>query len=449
MQSSLKKAAALALCALAIMRAFAGELEAEKAVSYQREIAPILHRRCAVCHGEETAKGRYRLDTFAQMRKAGDSDAAPLVAGKPVESELYGRLVETDPHDRMPQKADALPATEIALVQRWIAEGARNDAGSDERPLAAIVRESLLLPAPAKYAWPAPVTALAFSPDGTLLAAPGYYEVTLWDVDTGTLARRIGGLPGRITTLAWNRQTGLLAVGGGSPSQWGGVFLVDPANAFAVRLLADLPDTALHVAFSPDGKLLAVAGGDRAIRLFDTASGKQTRLLRQHSDLVQTVAFSKDGARLLSAGRDRMARVFSTDSGDATAVYDDHAAPVLAAVFSPDGAAAYSVARGQPVHGWEIAEGKPRGQFTDAGREVQALLPARFGLLTGSIDGLVRLSEYRARGVTMTFWGHRDCVESLAIAPTGPYFASGAHDGEVCVWDLACETCVRRFVTSP
>ena len=417
-------------------------------MSFRREVAPLLQRRCAACHGEENAKGGYRVDSFARMGKAGESEAAPLVGGKAGASDIYARLIEQDANDRMPQKADALPAAEVALIGRWIEEGAVNDGGPANRPLAELVRESLLLPAPEKYARPAPVTALAFSPDGTQLAASGYYEITLWDIETGALVRRIGGLPERITSLAWNAPTGRLAVAGGSPAQWGGVFLIDPAG-WQVRLLADLPDTALSVAFSPDGKVLAAGGGDRAIRLFDTASGKLTRLLKQHADWVQSVAFTRDGTRLVSASRDRTARVFSADRGELLANHDDHAAPVLGAVFAGNGARVFSLARGQAVQVWDAASGDLQADFTDAGRDAQVLLAADCGLLTGATSGLVRLSQYSDRRVQMSFYGHRDCVESLAVATGGRVFASGAHDGEVCVWNLDCETWVRRFVTSP
>ena len=449
LKNSAKLAAVLWMHASVLVSAIAADVAPPAPVSFRKDIAPVLHRRCAACHGEENAKGGYRLDTFERMWKAGDTETAPLVAGKPGESELHQLLVEADANDRMPQKADALPAREIALIERWIEEGAINDGSPPNRPLAELVRESLLLPAPQKYARPAPVTALAFSPDGTQIAASGYYEVTLWDLETGALIRRIGGLPQRIHSIAWHPRTGLLAVGGGSPSQWGGVFLIDPSAGFQVRLLADLPDTALSVAFSPDGKQLAACGGDRTVRLFDTASGKQTRLWRHHADWVQTVAFASESARLVSAGRDRMARVLSIESGEVLATYDDHGVSVLTAAISANGATAFSVARGQPVRSWDASSGQHKADFPDAGREVQTLLPTQFGLLTGSTDRFVRLIQLSDRRTLMTFDGHRDCVESLAVAPGGRTFASGAHDGEVCIWNLACETWVRRFFTSP
>ena len=123
--------------------------------------------------------------------------------------------------------------------------------------------------------------------------------------------------------------------------------------------------------------------------------------------------------------------------------------PSIFAAFLANGSTAFSVARGQPVHSWDASNGQHKADFADAGREVQALLPTPFGLLTGATNGLVRLSQFSDRHTQMTFIGHRDCVESLAVAPGGRGFASGAHDGEVCVWNLACETWVRRFVTNP
>lgn len=418
-------------------------------VSFRKDIAPILQRRCAACHNEESAKGGYRLDSFHRLTKAGETELPPLVAGQAEKSELYQLLVESDPNDRMPQRADALPKHEVALIKRWIEEGAANDGGAAERPLTELVRESLLQPAPEHYPRPAPVTALAFSPDGRQLAVAGYFEVTLWNVDDGALVRRIGGMPERITAIAWHAKRNLLAVAGGSPSQWGAVWLVDPAKDFQTRILCDLSETALSVAFSPDGKTLLASAGDSTIRSFDSTSGKQTRVWKAHADWVQTVAFNAEGDRFASASRDRTARIFDAANGDVLATYSEHDAPVLAAIFPASGSTALSVARGQAVQQWDASNAKRAAEFSAAGRDTQVLLPVQVGFLTGSTDHLVRLVQLSDRSVLLTFHGHRDCIDSLAVAPDRRTFASGDHRGEVCVWNAGCEAPIQRFLALP
>lgn len=439
----------LSACLLAATLLAATALAAPPPVSFRRDIAPILQRRCAVCHSEESAKGGYRLDSYQRMSRAGESELLPIVAGQPEKSELYQLLIESDANDRMPQRAEALPKPEIALIERWIKEGAINDGGPPERSLVELVRETLLRRAPEHYPRPVPATALAFSPDGAQLAVAGYFEVTLWNVDSGALVRRIGGMPERITALAWHPKRNLLAVAGGSPAQWGAVWLVEPAKEFQARILCDLPETALSVAFSPDGSQLLAGAGDRTIRRFDTASGKQTRIWKQHADWVQTVAFAPDGARFISASRDRTARIFDTAGGEVLATHTGHDAPVLSAAFPPRDSTAISVARGQSVHQWDASDGKLAADFADAGRRVQTFLPIDSGLLTGSTDGIVRLLQYSDRRVWLTFFGHHDSVDSFALAPDRRTFASGDHSGEICVWSTTCEAPMRRFVARP
>ena len=421
---------------------------AESAVSFRAQIAPVLHRRCAACHHEDSAKGRYRLDSLARLWKAGESELPPVVAGKPRESEMYLRLVETAADERMPQKADALPAEEIALVERWIREGAVGDGGDPDRPIVELARESLLRAAPERYPRPQPVTALAFSPDSTQLAVSGYFEVTIWNAISGALVRRIGGMPERIASLAWHPKRNIIAVAGGVPSQWGGVALVDAAAGFQARYLCDLPESALSVAFSPDGSRLAAGGGDRTVRFFDVASGKQTRVLKQHADWVQSVAFSPDGKLLVSASRDRTARVFDAATGELEATYSEQGAPLLAAAFSGSGTVV-SLARSRSIEVWSAEKAERRAEYGDLASDVQTLAVSAHGLLTACADAAVRVYQFSDRREFFTLRGHRDVVQALAVAPSGEVFASGSADGVVCVWSLACGTWVVRFVASP
>ncbi len=426
---------------------FGAEADA-RPVSFRTEIAPLLQRRCAACHCEESAKGGYRLDTFQLLQKAGDGGDAPLIAGKAKDSPLFKFLVAKDPEDRMPQKADALPDSEIALIERWINAGAAYDGGDPARPLAELLRETFLRPAPARYARPVPITALAFSGDGKRLAVSGYREVSFWDPSTGTLVRRLGGMPERISALAWHPRRNLLAVAGGTPGQWGTVAVVDASHGYAVRFLCDLPEMALSAAFDKDGTTLVAGCGDRTMRLFDVSTGKQTHILRQHADWVQAVAFNPGGTRLVSVSRDRTARVFDTAKWEISATYQGHDSPVLAATFTADGSRIYTAARGTG-HVWHPEQANKRGDILELHGDVRQFAAGTFGVAAGCGDGAIRIYQADGKLPWLTLTGHRDAVQSLAVASRSEWIASGSADGEVIIWSLDCATWLTRFTAVP
>src|SRR5881296_1631050 len=104
-------------------------------VSFSKDLAPILAKKCVACHGPEKSKGHFRLDSFDWLMKAGESKSAPVVPSQPEQSELVRRLTATDEDDRMPQKDDPLPAKQIALIERWIKQGATFDGADSKAPL--------------------------------------------------------------------------------------------------------------------------------------------------------------------------------------------------------------------------------------------------------------------------------------------------------------------------
>ncbi|MFM7281620.1 MAG: DUF1549 domain-containing protein, partial [Planctomycetia bacterium] len=85
---------------------------------FAREVEPVLRHACLECHGEKKAKGGLRLDTAEGL-------ASVVRAGRPLESELYRRLISEDEDERMPQAAERLPSESIEAIARWIESGAQ------------------------------------------------------------------------------------------------------------------------------------------------------------------------------------------------------------------------------------------------------------------------------------------------------------------------------------
>lgn len=103
---------------------------ADDPVDFTQNIRPILATHCLTCHGpdEESREGGLRLDRFESATGEADSGEIAVVPGKPEQSELIRRItLAADDSDRMPPTGKGLDEKEIALLKRWIAQGARFD----------------------------------------------------------------------------------------------------------------------------------------------------------------------------------------------------------------------------------------------------------------------------------------------------------------------------------
>jgi len=422
-------------------------------VSFSRQIAPILIDQCLECHREKKAKGGYRLDTTERMLKAGDSDAKPVLAGKPDESELFRLLVTHDEDDRMPKKADALPDQQIMLIHDWIEGGAKLDLEDKKAALTAIVPEKEKTQAPDKYPRPLPVTALALSPDGGTLACSGYFEVTLWDAAAGKLKARLAGMPERVLALAWTAED-QLAVAGGVPGRSGELWLVNPVKPGERKRLMSARDCVLAIAASPDGRLLACGGADNLVRCFDLPSGKQKWQVEPHADWIMGMAFSPDGRHIATAGRDRAAKRIDAQTGGIEATFTGHDSAVLSVAFTADSKETISGDLEGQIRRWDrVGTGQKDSTLRPGGRtEILAVsfLDASTPLAaTGT--GLVVSMDAKTGRTKDQITRHEDRVNVLLLRRTGQatLLVSGCHDGTVRVMEAGKAGPLLRFTASP
>jgi len=426
-------------------------------VSFKAEIAPLLRAQCQTCHGAREAKGDYRADSFAALMSALDDEPARVLPGKGGESLLYQLLVTKDADERMPQKANPLPAAAVALVKRWIDEGAKFDGDNPSAPLAQVIPAPTHRPAPKAYPRNMPITALAFSPDGAQLATGALREILLWNVDEGKLIRRIPNMAQRTFALAWARDGKTLFAGGGIPGELGEVRAFTPEGKLRA-VVHRAGDVVLETQLDINGTRLAVGDADNLITLYDTIEFSCVRQIDNHADWVMALAFSADGTHLASASRDRTAKIFELKSGETISTYGGHKTPVQGVAFRGDGAQVFSTDRAGAIHVWKAGladiDGKRFGaekvsQISNLGRDLFKLQRRSDLLLSHGSDGQARLFNVGSRKAVRSFEHEGGWLMSAAWhEPTGK-LATGAHDGSVCLWEVKTGKLLRRFGALP
>lgn len=420
-------------------------VEAGRLVSFAKQVAPIFSQRCLACHNARTAKGRLNMETFANMMKGGESGAS-VIAMKPGESMLQSMIEDHS----MPKDADPLTPDQIAIVKKWIETGAKLDAGVAATSTLITIMPKLVQPMPPEsYRVAVPVMAVAFSPDGNLLATSGYREVLLWNPADGQLVRRIKNLAERPHDFEFSADGTILAVAAGTPGQMGEVKLFNVADGSLIADLFTTDDEVFAVSFSPDGTRLAAGCADRSVRLFNVATRQQQKLIEDHADWVMDVAWSPDGKRIATASRDKTSKVFDSTTGESHATFNVHQQPVFGVGFLPDGNSVATSGRDNRIRVWTVADSKQVREIALGGEVFRITMQSDGTAFSGSADRFAR-QHTLANGAEMKKFGpHSDWVYAATYHAASKRVASGSHDGEVRIWNYDDGKEIAKFIAAP
>jgi WD40 repeat protein len=282
-----------------------------------------------------------------------------------------------------------------------------------------------------------PVTALTFSPDGMAVVAGSQAGVIVFSWPQLQKSRTLSAPGPHVHDLEFSPDGTMLAIAGGAPAESGGLELLSWPEGRQLKRNASHDDVVHAVAWSSDSALIATAAHDHTVQVYDSRDGTVIRRFEGHSAGVRAIAFLPGNRQLVSAGIDQSLRIWDAEDGRCVRALGNHTQPIHDIALRPARAGSLpmlvSVSDDRSVRLWQPTIGRMM-RFVRLQHAVPlavAWTPDGQSIVASCADGRIRIVDPDTVEILDDLPGIEGRANSIAVHPRGDALVVGGGDGQL------------------
>lgn len=433
-------------------------------ITYEDHIKPIFREHCTSCHNSNDKKSGLALDSYQAVLIGGSG--GEVVAASDLDSSRLFALIAHKEQPFMPPKQDMIPQVKVDLLKVWIEQGMPENSGSAiQKPKANAAALGMVSSARPEGAPPMPVSmikqtpfftqraatisALAASPWSPLVAVGGQMQVALYHSETGQLQGIIPFPEGEPQSITFSRDGRLILIAGGRHSASGCAALYEIATGNRIARVGDELDIVFAADISDDNQLIAMAGPQKLVRVFETLTGNMKYEQKKHTDWIYCVRFSPDGLLLATADRASGLVVWETQTGRLFQEFSGHKGEIQSIAWRPDSLALISGSFDGTLKMWDMNEGKLIKSWDAHGGGVAAVAVCNDGTMVSTgRDNKVKVWD-GAGNAAGEMPSLVEAGQEVAITVDSKQIVAGDWAGNVRMWQRASPKDEKSLVANP
>jgi predicted NACHT family NTPase len=282
--------------------------------------------------------------------------------------------------------------------------------------------------------------------DHTVVIGADFTDATLCDtsfVEANLAESKFPKILGAVFSVAYSPDGKLIAIGDAS----GEIRVWNAREGRAILSCVGHTDWVRSVAFDRTSKRLVSASFDYSVRVWDAHKGKCLKILEEHTNRVNSVAISPDGSLIASGSDDGTTKIWDSYSGECLRTLQGDDQTVESVVFSPKNEVIVTCSSNKMIRFWTIA-GELIRTIEGHTKLIRSLAISSDGLLlaSGGHDKTIKLWNIDTGEYLASLSGHESRICTLALNPNASLLASGSFDRTIKIWDVQTKTCLKTLV---